>query len=190
MHCDDFDMLKFEIKFITNIMKNLTFLGSKCNDKFSVTFQKWHKYQVDDSAERVAKYREKVTVQEKEKEIRVKNKNKEKDKEGITTLAQSDKITFDWNRFKFMNLNGKTEIFQEKYPAINVTQELLSMEAWLMANPKNRKSNYERFITNWLRRTQDKAKTIPVEESRDAKIKREADGMRERMRRKESDENY
>ena len=35
--------------------------------------------------------------------------------------------------------------------------EIKAMEAWLLANPNNTKSNYERFITNWLKRAQDKA---------------------------------
>ncbi len=185
MHCDTFDTLKLAIKGVANTMKNLSFIDSKCNDKFSVTFQKWHKYQVDSSAERVARFREKVTVQEKEedKEERVKKKNK--DKESITTIAQNDKIVFDWSNFKFRNMNGKVELFQEKFPAVDITQELLKMEAWLMANPKNRKSNYEKFIANWLCRTQDKAKAIPKEETEDEEIARKAEEMRRRMKRNE-----
>ena len=31
------------------------------------------------------------------------------------------------------------------------------MDVWAKANPKNRKSNWRRFIANWLSRTQDKA---------------------------------
>jgi hypothetical protein len=49
------------------------------------------------------------------------------------------------------------EKWQEAYPAINVLQELRKAEAWLIANPKNSKSNYERFLNNWLSRAQDKA---------------------------------
>lgn len=180
MHCDGFDPLKLAIKDVANTMKNLVFLPSKCNDKFSVTFQKWHKYQVDSSAERVAKYRANVTVQEKEEdkeeEVRVKNKKKKQDKEE-TTSAQNDKIVFDWDSFKFENLNGKTEIFQEKFPAVNVERELLGMEAWLMANPKNRKSNYERFIINWLRRAQDSAK--PKKETDEERKARELQKLKE-----------
>jgi hypothetical protein len=43
------------------------------------------------------------------------------------------------------------------YPAANVDGELAKAAAWLLANPKNAKSNYARFLTNWLTRAQDRA---------------------------------
>lgn len=43
------------------------------------------------------------------------------------------------------------------YPAVSIDAELSSASAWLIANPKNQKSNYARFLTNWLTRAQDKA---------------------------------
>jgi hypothetical protein len=43
------------------------------------------------------------------------------------------------------------------YPALNLESEIAKAEAWLVANPKNRKSNNARFLTNWLSRAQDKA---------------------------------
>lgn len=43
------------------------------------------------------------------------------------------------------------------YPAISVDVELSKASAWLIANPKNAKSNYARFLTNWLTKAQDKA---------------------------------
>ncbi len=64
---------------------------------------------------------------------------------------------FDRSTFKFANLNGKREIFQEKYPAVDIEAELRKAEAWLMANPQNVKSNYERFLNNWFARAQDRA---------------------------------
>ena len=44
------------------------------------------------------------------------------------------------------------------YPAVDIRKELASASAWLLANPKNAKSNYARFLTSWLSRAQDKAK--------------------------------
>jgi hypothetical protein len=42
------------------------------------------------------------------------------------------------------------------YPACDLDRQLAAMHAWLTANPERaRKSNYERFITNWLKREQD-----------------------------------
>jgi biotin operon repressor len=43
------------------------------------------------------------------------------------------------------------------YPALNLDRELAKAGAWLLANPKNKKSNYARFLTNWFSRAQDSA---------------------------------
>ena len=47
--------------------------------------------------------------------------------------------------------------WQETYKAINIDYEIKKMEEWILANPKNKKSNWQRFIVNWLSRAQDKA---------------------------------
>lgn len=42
------------------------------------------------------------------------------------------------------------------YPACNVRRELAAMIEWIKANPaRGKKSNYRRFIVNWLSRAQD-----------------------------------
>ena len=47
------------------------------------------------------------------------------------------------------------------FPATDVTQELRKMRAWLLANPRNRKTRQGvlRFVTSWLSREQDRART-------------------------------
>jgi len=40
------------------------------------------------------------------------------------------------------------------YPQVNILQELKKMEAWLTANPSRLKSNYRRFINNWISKTE------------------------------------
>ena len=63
------------------------------------------------------------------------------------------KITFNEITFKFENIpKEKIEKWIEAFPSLNVEVELKKMEAWLTANPKNKKVNYERFIVNWLGR--------------------------------------
>lgn len=47
--------------------------------------------------------------------------------------------------------------WNEAYPALSLDAELSKASAWMIANPKNKKSNYARFLTNWLSRAQDKA---------------------------------
>jgi hypothetical protein len=52
---------------------------------------------------------------------------------------------------------GRLDRWATAYPACDITRQLAAMSAWLAANPaRARKSNYERFITNWLAREQDK----------------------------------
>lgn len=51
----------------------------------------------------------------------------------------------------------KMAVWKEAYPALDIVRELASMIAWLNANPKNKKSNYERFMVNWFKRNQDSA---------------------------------
>lgn len=43
------------------------------------------------------------------------------------------------------------------YPACNIDRQLAQMDEWLRANPaESHKSAWSRFITNWLKREQDK----------------------------------
>ena len=45
----------------------------------------------------------------------------------------------------------------EAYPACAVPRQLKAMEEWLLSHPaKAKKSNWRRFITNWLSRSQDR----------------------------------
>lgn len=51
----------------------------------------------------------------------------------------------------------KIALWRETYPAVDIEQELRRMIAWLDSNPTKRKTRrgIERFINNWLARTQD-----------------------------------
>lgn len=43
------------------------------------------------------------------------------------------------------------------YPACDIRRQFLAMEQWLKANPaKARKSNWRKFVTNWLAKEQDR----------------------------------
>jgi len=76
LQCSDFKHVKECILGLPNIKIK----EGKSNEQFTVTINKWHKYQVDDSTERVRRHRQNVTVQEKEKEEE-KDKEQEEDKE-------------------------------------------------------------------------------------------------------------
>jgi len=51
-------------------------------------------------------------------------------------------------------------LWNSAYPAVNLDSELPAAAAWIIANPANRKSNYLRYLTNWLKRSQDKAPRV------------------------------
>ena len=95
-----------------------------------------------------------VTVTPSHEESRNVTLDKDKDKE-VNTCVSHEKIVFDGSGFQ--NINGQLKVWQTAFPAIDVQGEINKAAAWLMANPKNKKSNYERFLTNWLSRSQDKA---------------------------------
>jgi len=48
----------------------------------------------------------------------------------------------------------------DAYPAVDVPREIRAAEAWLVANPKNRKSDGARFLTNWLSNAQNRAPRV------------------------------
>lgn len=55
------------------------------------------------------------------------------------------------------------EHYKEQFPAIDVEQEIRNAIAWTEANPKNRKKNGKRFITNWLLRKQERARAYSTQ---------------------------
>jgi hypothetical protein len=68
------------------------------------------------------------------------------------------KIEFDYETGHFRHvLSELVEKWQQAYPAVDVLSELRRMETWAVANPVHRKSNWQRFIVNWLTRSQDRA---------------------------------
>lgn len=51
------------------------------------------------------------------------------------------------------------------YPAIDVPREIAAGEAWLVANPANRKKKGDRFLSNWLSRAQERAARVDPRQS-------------------------
>ena len=48
--------------------------------------------------------------------------------------------------------------WHEQFPALEIEAELKAASAWLDGNRKNRKTDLRRFLTNWLIRTQERAR--------------------------------
>jgi hypothetical protein len=78
--------------------------------------------------------------------------------ERVSSPAQR-KIEFDYETGHFRHvLSELVEKWQQAYPAVDVLSELRRMETWATANPVHRKSNWQRFIVNWLAMSQDRAR--------------------------------
>ena len=97
------------------------------------------------------------------------NKNVKKEKINITApnaREQSElkkaieKISFNpktqqWENITQADIDG----WQQAYPACDIEVELNAMKQWLLSNPTKTKSNYRRFITNWLTSRQNRGGT-------------------------------
>ena len=78
-------------------------------------------------------------------------------KEETKKTAATPKIIFNFGTAEFENITEKDNtIWRKAYPACDIEAELNKMAAWLSANPTRKKSNYKKFITNWLSRQQDR----------------------------------
>jgi hypothetical protein len=72
--------------------------------------------------------------------------------------------TVSWSREKGFAVPDEIRAsWLTAYPAVSLDVELAKANAWLIANPKNIKSNYARFLNNWLRKAQDSAPRVKVE---------------------------
>ena len=61
-----------------------------------------------------------------------------------------------FNQFLKTITEADRELWKKAYPACDVDTEIAKAQAWVIANPtKGRKSNWRRFLTSWLSRSQD-----------------------------------
>lgn len=72
-----------------------------------------------------------------------------------------------WKNIKEEHIKG----WKQAYPACDIIIELYKMREWLLANPDRAKSNYRRFIVNWLTSQQDKGGTKGIDKQRFSGIK-------------------
>ena len=72
-------------------------------------------------------------------------------------LGAPTEVSFDAAAGRFAVPDLMQSQWAKAYPAVDLDTEIAKAAAWLLANPKNAKSNYARFLTNWLTKAQDKA---------------------------------
>lgn len=51
-------------------------------------------------------------------------------------------------------------LWRKAYPALDLEAQLFAAAGWARANPKNSKGNWRRFLTNWLSRSQERARPM------------------------------
>ena len=85
----------------------------------------------------------------------------EEEEEEVNLKSKEPKPFFNTSILKWENITDEAVALWEKaYPACDIERELTKMATWILANPKKgKKSNYSRFITNWLSRAQDNGGT-------------------------------
>lgn len=89
------------------------------------------------------------------------NKNDKKVKNEKKTIAETQAIAWTsaggWSGIT----DEDRENWKEAYPACNIDRQLAATSEWLKSNPsKARKTNWRRFLTNWLAREQEKGGDI------------------------------
>lgn len=84
----------------------------------------------------------------------------------------STSIRFDAKKGDFENIDdSQMDIWGKAFPAVNLKLEIAKAGAWLVANPKQTKSNYNRFLTSWFTRCQDKGGTKIASQVEDNRFK-------------------
>lgn len=73
-----------------------------------------------------------------------------------TTPTKPEKIHLDTTSWKWEGITPELiSRWAKAYPHIDVPQQLERAALWCQANPKNRKSNYAKFLVNWFARQRD-----------------------------------
>ena len=152
-------------------------------DKIAMEFDKFNDFQtINDKREAVSKIVAPGETQESSGVFQITpllSLSLKKSNEG----RKEEKIFFDFDEQSFENISNKDkERWKKTYPSCDIEQEILKMADWLVANPSKRKSNYKKFISNWLSRQQDGGGTKKGKESSGAQ------GMLDKLR-KESNVN-
>ncbi|MBV2180911.1 MAG: replication protein [Castellaniella sp.] len=84
--------------------------------------------------------------------------NQQKKEDADASSAPSGKISLDAAGHWIGIPQALLATWSTAYPALSLDAELAKAAAWILANPKNKKSNYARYLTNWLSRAQDSAR--------------------------------
>ena len=72
------------------------------------------------------------------------------------------KMDFDYDTEKFTNVNQEyLDKWKDTFPAVDIVQEMKQAALWLATNPKKRKKDVRRFLTNWFSKSQERGGGLP-----------------------------
>ena len=166
--------LRVDMEILKKGIADLKKCGILSNKHSGIKFSNWSKRQYSESYDRVKKHREMKRYSNGERnasETDIKNRTDtetdkkekvEKEKAApVTEKSSRSKIDFDFTTGQFTNIDDfHLNLWRKAYPAVEIETEVAKAAAWLVANPKNQKSNYERYLSNWFSRTQDRAPRV------------------------------
>jgi len=111
----------------------------------------------------------KIKIKYKLKEV----KGRKEEKKHLMYFSFEDA---KWINIKEEHVKG----WKQAYPACDIIIELFKMREWLLANPNQAKSNYRRFIVNWLNSQQNKGGTRGIDKQKFSGIKEWYEGELEK----------
>ena len=90
-------------------------------------------------------------------------KNEKDDAFTAGTAVQAEpKISYNWETHQFENIAAeRLAKWHDAFPAVDIGHEIRKAEGWQWDHPKNRKSDYSRFLWNWFQRAQNAARPQP-----------------------------
>ncbi len=74
---------------------------------------------------------------------------------GNSKCKSNIKFSFENKSFEGISSDDISR-WSEAYPAVDIIGDIKRAAEWLISNPQKRKSNYNKYLTNWFNRTQDK----------------------------------
>lgn len=77
--------------------------------------------------------------------------------------ANRPSLKVTWTDTGFEIPTPVREGFAVAFPAVSLEAEIAKAHAWVLANPKNRKSEWGRFLNNWLQKAQNSAPRVQTE---------------------------
>jgi predicted phage replisome organizer len=162
------------VRLALNTFKKMGMIQILSNDRIALV--NWGKYQSVGGMDRVReltrmrtqKYRQRLLEAVTSCDVTVtpldsdSDSDSDKDKKKVSTPSIAKRSTaslvaFNLETGLFSGIpDQQVERWSDAYPALEVETELAKAAAWLQANPRKKKKNYQRFLVNWLGRAQER----------------------------------